>query len=298
MSEIESQIKDELCPDGVWCLSDRMKNVLIRQITRLPNGEVPKEEAMYPNTASGMRTFLEVFFSRHYFQVQNSLLDYIISADFYRILDDAEIRILDIGCGPAVGALAVTDIIMCLLENQNIPVKRSARFVYVLNDTSRICLAVGQRMLAEYFDLCRAHRISVGEHTTLTLTSNFPDNIKQLERIRKNFGAYHLAMFSYVVRPLVEDNGIGSLARDIVETEKLCDPRGRALILQDQYRESLMRTLGKQIDVSVENKELTQKIFPNRGTADTYTYSYYQCLYKPRPGERNTYYRSAEAVAG
>ena len=243
---------------------------------------------MYPSTASGMRAFLEVFFSRHYFQVQNSLLGYFAAEEFDSILGGGEIRMLDIGCGPAVGALAVTDIIACLLENRNNPVQRPVRFTYVLNDTSGICLAVGRRMLDEYFG--RYHH-DMGEHRILTLTNDFPDNVNQLERIEKNYGTYHLVMFSYVIRPLAEENGNIGLANDVVRTEKLCDPRGMILILQDQYRETLMRALGKQIDASVENKELTQEIFPNRGTADTYTYSYYQCLYKPRNS-------SAEAVAG
>ncbi len=295
---VESQIKLRICPDGIWKLSDRVKNVLKRQIGRLPNRNVSEEEAMYPSTASGMCAFLEVFFSRHYFQVQNSLLGYIDSEDFGGILDGGEIRILDIGCGPAVGVLAVTDIIMSLLENRNGLKQRPVRFVYVLNDTSRICLSTGQRMLNEYFDLCRVNEVGVGEHRILTLTNDFPDNANQLERIEKNYGMYHLVMFSYVIRPLADENGTIGLANDIVRAEKLCDPRGRILILQDQYRESLMRDMGKQIGVSVESKELTQEIFPNRGTTDTYTYSYYQCLYKPRFGNRKASYSSAEAVAG
>ncbi|MGD0596476.1 MAG: hypothetical protein ABSA64_03010 [Sedimentisphaerales bacterium] len=291
IDSVESQIKSEICPDGIWKLSGRVKNVLRRQIGRLPDKSVSEEETMYPSTASGMRAFLEVFFSRHYFQIQNSLLDYVESEDFDGILDGGEIRILDIGCGPAVGVLAVTDIIMSILENQNSSRQRPVRFAYVLNDTSGICLSTGQRMLNEYFDLYRANEIDAGEHRTLTLTNDFPDNVNQLERIEKNYGAYHLVMFSYVIRPLANENGNIGLANDIVRTEKLCDPRGRILILQDQYRESLMRTLGKRINASVENKELTQEVFPNRGTADTYTYSYYQCLYKPR-------HSLAEAVAG
>jgi ribosomal protein RSM22 (predicted rRNA methylase) len=278
---VESQIKSEICPDGIWELSDRVKNVLRRQIGRLPNKSVSKEETMFPSTASGMRAFLEVFFSRHYFQVQNSLLDYVASEDFYDILDSGEIRILDVGCGPAVGAMAVTDIVMSLLENRNSLRQRPVRFVYVLNDTSGICLATGQRMLNEYFDLCRINRIGVGEHKIMTLAKGFPDNTNQLVRIEKNYGAYHLIMFSYVIHPLADDNETIDFANDIVRTEELCDPCGRILILQDKYRESLIRILGEQINASVENKELTQEIFPIRGTANTYTYTYYQCLYKP-----------------
>jgi hypothetical protein len=279
---VESQIKSEICPDGTWKLSERVENVLKRQIGRLPNKTVSETEAMYPSTASGMREFLEVFFSRHYFQIQNSLLDYIESEDFDSIVDGGEIRILDIGCGPAVGVLAVTDIIMNLLENKKSPRRHPVRFVYVLHDTSGICLSTGQRMLNEYFDLCRADKIGAGEHRILTIANDFPDNANQLERIEKNYGVYHLAMFSYVIRPLADENGNSGLSNDIVKTEKLCDSRGRILIIQDQYRETLMRALGKKIDASVENKELTQEISPNRGTTDAYTYTYYQCLYEPR----------------
>ena len=287
---IRDRIKSELCPDGIWRLSDRMKNILKRQINRLPKGNATEEETMYPGTASGMRAFLEVFFSRHYFQVQNSLLDYVDSEDFEGVLNDGEIRILDIGCGPAVGVLAVTNMITCILENRNNLRQYPIRFFYVLNDTSEICLAIGQRMLNEYFDLYRAEGIGIGEHRILTNERDFPDNAGQLERIAKNYGAYHLEMFSYVIRPLTDENGVGSLGKNIINTEKLCEPCGRILILQDRYRETLMRALGRQIDVSVENKELIQEIFPNRGTEESNTYSYYQSLYKPSN-------RSGEAVA-
>jgi len=287
---IENQIKSEVCHDGIWTLPTQMKNVLKRQIGRLPNKSVSKEEMRYPNTASGMRAFLELFFSRHYFQIQNSLLDYIGSEDFDSILDGGEIRILDIGCGPAVGVLAVTDIIMRRLANENNTRHRPIRFVYVLNDTSEVCLSTGQRMLNEYFALRRVNNAGMTGHRILTLAKGFPQNANQLMRIAKNYGAYHLVMFSYVLQPLVDDNRNQYLASDIVRTEGLCDPCGRVLILQDKYSESLTRTLGKQINASVENKELTQNIFPDRGTMDTYTYSYYQCLYKPR-------HSLAEAVA-
>jgi hypothetical protein len=255
---------------------------------------VSEEEAMYPSSSAGMRAFLEIFFSRHYFQVQNSLLDYFESDDFSNILDEGEIRLLDIGCGPAVGVLAVTDIIMCILEHLN---RRSVRFVYVLNDTSQICLATGQRILDEYFDLCRTQKLNSGDNKILTITNDFPDNVKHLARIKRNYGPYHLAMFSYVIRPLTDENGTANAANDIVRTKKLCNPHGRILILQDQYRETLMRSLGRQINVSVEKEELTQEVFPNRGTEDTHTYSYYKCLYKPRLNESNNHSISSEAVA-
>jgi hypothetical protein len=183
---------------------------------------------------------------------------------------------------------------MCILEHLN---QRSVRFVYVLNDTSQICLATGQRILDKYFDLCRAQKLNSGDNRILTITNDFPDNVKQLARIEKSYGLYHLVMFSYVIRPLTDENGTVGSAHDIVRTEKLCNPRGRILILQDQYRETLMRSLGRQIDASVEKEEVTQEVFPNRGTGDTHIYSYYRCLYKPRLNESNAHPILSEAVA-
>ena len=58
IENVESQIKSEICPDGIWKLSNRVKNVLRRQIDRLPSKSVSEEETMYPSTASGMRAFL------------------------------------------------------------------------------------------------------------------------------------------------------------------------------------------------------------------------------------------------
>ena len=84
-----------------------------------------------------MRAFLNKFFARHYFQVQDSLVDYMTSEDFHALLDTQELRILDIGSGPAVASLAISDMVACILDNlrqTNQQVKgRKVRISYVLN---------------------------------------------------------------------------------------------------------------------------------------------------------------------
>jgi ribosomal protein RSM22 (predicted rRNA methylase) len=129
-------IQNKLCPDGEWKLSDYMRSVLERQISRLPKAIVSEDETRYPTTPAGMRAFLDVFFTRHYFQVQDSLLEYMISDEFMDSLATGALQILDVGCGPAVASLAITDILGYILEYfryaGGLPRNRFLNMTYVL----------------------------------------------------------------------------------------------------------------------------------------------------------------------
>ena len=87
----------DLCPDGIWQLTDVMKSVLRYHISRLPNRKVSEDETRYPQSPADMRAFLVKFFVRHYLQIQNSLLDYMTSKDFLETIEDRHLRILDVG---------------------------------------------------------------------------------------------------------------------------------------------------------------------------------------------------------
>jgi hypothetical protein len=76
------QSAPHLCPEGTWQLSAPLRSLLDREIVRLPNKGVSEDETRYPIDAAGMRAFLSTFFTRHLFQLQNSLLDYLASGDF------------------------------------------------------------------------------------------------------------------------------------------------------------------------------------------------------------------------
>jgi hypothetical protein len=82
---LQNFVLRELCPYGVWQLSDVVKSLLTYQISRLPKGEVSEDETRYPQSLTGMRAFLLKFFARHYFQTQNSLFNYMISRTYAAI---------------------------------------------------------------------------------------------------------------------------------------------------------------------------------------------------------------------
>jgi len=278
-------IQNELCPNGEWKLSDYMRAALERQISRLPKAIVSEAETRYPTTLAGMRAFLDVFFTRHYFQVQDSLLDYMVSGEFMDSLALGKLQILDVGCGPAVASLAITDMLGYILAylryTGGLPRSRFLNITYVLNDTSGICLGTGQRMLTDYFSICRVYNKSIRPQV-FCIKAPFPSNMKQLRRIRNNSGAYNMAMFSYVVVPVSEEEGFDDFVNGLWSTEELCSTNGRILILQDKFQTALVQRIGRAIGVSAHKAKLTQVTYPRRNANESYTYSYYQYLYAPR----------------
>ena len=276
---------EELRPDGIWKLKDVIKSGLRYQISRLPRRKVSEDETRYPQTPAGMKAFLIKFFTRHYFQTQNCLVDYMTSQNFIEILRSGNLQILDIGSGPAVTSLAITDMLACILKHlRNSSYQSRAKIVkvhYILNDTSGICLGTGQNMLTDYFRICRRHNRELIRGKILTIQTAFPDNLNQLRRIRLNLGPYDITTLSYVVSLLKENTSLKSLLNGVLNIEGLCNCEGRILILQDKFQETLMRRIGRILGIKSQEEESTQEIYPKRETNETYTYSYYRCLYTP-----------------
>lgn len=284
-NKLRDFIQNELCPNGEWELSDYMRATLERQISRLPKAVISEEDTRYPTTLAGMRAFLDVFFTRHYFQVQDSLLEYMISDEFMDSLATGKLQILDVGCGPAVASLAITDMLGYILEYfryvVDLPRSWFLNITYVLNDTSGICLGTGQRMLVDYFHICRACNKSI-RPKAFCIKAPFPSNMMQLRRIRNYSGTYNIAVFSYVIVPVSEEEGFDNFVSGLWSTEELCGTNGRILILQDKFQTALVQRIGRAIGVSAHKAKLTQAIYPRRNANESYTYSYYQYLYAPR----------------
>lgn len=282
---IKNFVLKDLCPNGIWKLTDVIKSGLRYQISRLHKRKVLEDETRYPQSPAGMRAFLVKFFSRHYLQTQNSLVDYITSQDFLEIVRSGNLRILDVGSGPAVASLAITDMLDCFLEHLKDTGEwsksKTVKVDYVLNDTSNICLGTGQRMLADYFRINRRYNNVIIHNRTISIQKDFPDNINQLRRIRFKLGTYDIVIFSYVISPLSEDKGFSTLVNGLLYIERLCSRKGRILILQDRFQAALVRRMSRAIGVPNQEEESTQHIYPKRNMSETYTYSYYSFLYAP-----------------
>jgi len=228
-------IREELCPDGIWQLTDIVKSVLIYQILRLPEREVSKLEMRYPKSPAEMRAFFVKLFSRHYFQIQKYLVGYMTSQNFLDLIKLGQLRILDIGSGPAVAPLAITDMLSCILKHLGClggwPKDKKIKISYVLNDTSFICLDTGQRMLTEYFRIRRGRVGEIINSQTINVQKAFPDNINLLQQAGFNLNAYDIIVFSYVMSPLNENLGFNKLIDGLLSVEKLCRHNGRRMEL-------------------------------------------------------------------
>ncbi len=272
-------------PSGIWQLSHRMESLLEQQLRRLPQGKVSDEESRYPTTKQGMRAFLDIFFTRHYFQAQNSLVEHLISEEFLSTILDGQLRVLDIGCGPAVVSLAITDLIdslmKILVETGQLSRLNSLELTYVLNDTSPICLGMAKQMLAQYLSLQQYSPLNVMPRIVLGIEKGFPENMKQLRRVGQNYGSFDVASLSYVITPLTEQRGVTSLAGDLSLLGSLCAKNGCVVILQDKFKGEVIRRLGRILGATVRQREYTQQVYSNRNPNETFTYSYYDLLYKP-----------------
>ena len=154
-NQLQNLLEEQLRPDGIWHLSKEISSLLRYQMGRLPRRKVSETETRYPVSTASMRAFLEVFFTRHFFQVQNSLLNYMTSQDFLNIIESGRLSVLDVGSGPAVASLAITDMLVGILECLRVlnywPASKMVKVNYILNDTVGICLDTGQCMLRDYF---------------------------------------------------------------------------------------------------------------------------------------------------
>jgi len=282
---LEHLIREELCPNEIWQLTNSVKSVLIYQILRLPKREVSKLEMRYPKNPAEMRAFLVKFFTRHYFQIQNCLINYMTSQDFLDLIKLGYLRILDIGSGPAVASLAITDMLSCILKHLGYlgawPKGKTIKVSYVLNDTSSICLDTGQRMLTDYFRNRRGSVREIINSKIINIQKAFPDNKNLLQQAGFNLTAYDMIVFSYVISPLNENLGFNKLVDGLLNTEKLCRHNGRILIVQDKFEASLMRRISRAIGTSSNKQVLTQYVYPKRNENEIYTYIYYCCLYAP-----------------
>jgi hypothetical protein len=282
---LKNLVLKELCPDGIWQLTDVVASILRNQISHLPKNSVSENETRYPESPASMRAFLVKFFTRHYLQTQNSIVKYMTSHDFVDVISSSHLRILDIGSGPAVASLAITDMFFSILEymtkSGGWPKGKKLKVDYVLNDTSGICLGTGQRMLADYFNNIRRYNNVIVNNCTISVRKSFPDNMNQLRRVRFNIGTYDIIVFSYVIIPMNEDKGFSKIIRGLLDIEVLCHKDGRILILQDKFREELVGKIGRSVGIQSSEQDSTQIIYPKTDANESYTYRYYQILYSP-----------------
>ncbi len=278
--DLYNSVRDELCHNGVWKISDDLERILNRQINRFPKRETNDEETRYPEDKASMGAFLDKFFPRHYFQVQNSIIEYMTSDEFVDLIKTGTVNILDIGSGPAVASLAITDILVGVLKT--LELNKMVSINYILNDPINICLGVGKDLLNSYFLTLKKGKTGICNNIILAIAQKFPSNVKQLARINKNYGEYSIVNFSYVATPLREQETLNEIRNGFSQIESMSSPKGKILILQDKYKESLIKSITKEIGENYKEKHLNQYVYSSDNSNEVQSYTYFGCLYSPQ----------------
>jgi SAM-dependent methyltransferase len=272
--QLHERIREALAPDGIWQLPEQVRALLAESLARLPKGDVAEGERRYPTTRTGLRVSMDAFFARHYFQVQDSLLDFFASPALPAVARRGTMHVADIGCGPAVAALAILDaasVTMELLENGGAG-PRPLTVHLTLNDTSEVCLSEARRLLDSY-SRSRSKHVLVGR--VLPLSTAFPKSIVQLQRVARMVAPFDICCLGYVLDPITEQVGIEAAVRGIRQLVQTGNPTGgRLLLTQDKFREGLHRDICEGLGVPAEMADLKQRVYDSQNQNEEQTYTY------------------------
>jgi hypothetical protein len=270
------EIREKLAPNKIWSLRPEIKTILETEISTLPKKRQMKEaERRYPSTPSGMSVFLNAFFARHFFQVQDSILQTEAFEKFYGSVQQGKVNIADIGSGPAVASLAVLDLLDAIHETIRIP---RTKLNIVLNDTSTVCLQTGQKMLHSFLKQILNQMLV---RNTIAVDTPFPKSLNQFRRISSLVGLYDLCFMSYVLIPLKEEMTHDDIQAQIHELQRYCSKESLCIILQDKFRESLIRHTGRLQGVSTHKATLVQTVYDKNNSNTEQAYTYYRTIIMP-----------------
>lgn len=239
-------------------------------LAKLPEKEVPEEERRSPSGPAALHAYLNAFFARHLFQVQNSLAQH---ADVLEILAiDKRLTFFDVGSGPGVASLALLEILQAM--RPLLPQK--IRVSLVLNDSSEFCLSWAHEFLQRYTRVIGEHAGFVVEQVT-RISTPFPDSIAALRRISQAVGGPQLAVLGYVLGPLDEQLGIKKAGESLMALRQACGVFFRAaLVIQDRYREQEMRCLARETGGVCTERTLAQEVYDEDNSCEKFTYRYFE----------------------
>ncbi len=269
-----AEIRKEIVHNNIWTLDDKLEGILKRQISSLPPPSNSSEaECTYPIDEPSLRGFLDRLFARHFFQIQNAILQEDTFERFISAVQRRNITIADIGCGPAVASTAALNIVsnVCCKLNKNIYVN------IVMNDICVEALAVGRKILETYVK----HLYGISRLNILTLDTPFPDSMVQLRRISRMLDPYDICLLPYVLDHVKEDHSYKNICQQIETLRGFCKSTGFILNLQDKFRESFARRIGCLLETSVNKLNLRQKVYDSTNSCDEYSYNYFRIAVFP-----------------
>ena len=237
------------------------------------SGNLSKQEYRYPEDKPSLSGFLDKFFARHFFQVQNAILQPDCFERILTAIKNGNVTIADIGCGPAVASLALVNLFSYISHCMHRPVNVNI----VLNDTVPEMLATGCKMLNIYKNRLTGINIS----RIISIDSPFPESMVQLRRISNMLNQYDICCLSYVLLPLKEEATYMQMQQSLKILFSYLKPTGVGVITQDKFRESLARKLGSLLNSSTQKMSLRQKIYDSKNSCNELLYEYFRIAVLP-----------------
>ena len=257
-----------------------VENIWDEELKGLPAGEAYRMQKRYPTTPEGMGTFLRTLYPRHYLQVQESVSQAVQQPWIEKAAKQGEINIVDIGSGPAVASLAITDLVTQKLKTLSIG--KPVQFNYLLNDTSSICLETGTRMLDRYFLHRRAGNRGPGIHAekgqVLTLSDPFPASHQAIHEYCGEDKRYHFLCAGYLLVPMNENMDLSRAANCIASLKQHASPSGGCvLMLQDNFHPELAHQVSHLTGATMEKVGSRQRVYGHKERDKGATYTYLRC---------------------
>lgn len=217
-----------------------VENVWEEELRKLPDKPASRMQKRYPTTPEGMSNFLRSLYPRHFLQVTQSLSDEVNDPSFQEALREDEFNIIDIGSGPAVASLAVTDLVI-----QQLPKSHAAR-------------------------------AEVGKVTCLD--QPFPQSFQRIHEIRSEGFRYDFLCVGYLLAPVNENLDLSRSAHCVASMKQFSHPSGgRFLLLQDKFHEELAQQVSHLIGSRLERFSSRQRAYANRDKEAVGTYTCFRC---------------------
>ncbi|MBL7215942.1 MAG: hypothetical protein ISS71_09720 [Phycisphaerae bacterium] len=270
---IKKKVLEDLCPDGVWQLSEPLETMVNKTIRKLPKKEVTTQERRYPTTHEGMRACLDGFFARHFFQVQDAALNRVVSEDFLPLLKKGRVRILDIGAGPGVTTLGVVDVLRSVIQSAQIT--RPVVFDCVFNDPCQLCLSYCRHFSNRYFQRFK-DQVLPGQ--MISVAEPFPECGPHLDRIAQLAGKFDIILLSYILDPLFESYDKEQLKKGFEKLQRHTGSRGFVVAVQDRFHERFIRKAAGMLETRVKFHTLKQKIYSEENSNDFQNYYFFSTI--------------------
>ncbi len=274
-----TRLREILCPEGHWELSPIMENLLRDEINRLPRKQITEDERRSPTTNEGLKEFFTQFFVRHFFQIQDCIFPLLLDEET-DIRSTGILHITDVGCGPTVVSLAISDLVNTL-QNSPALIDKIVSLEYTLNDISSASVSEGIKLLNGFRRrLLTTKRQGcvpqMGEPEALIQT--FPDSADNLalRRTQNHNHGKEMLVLSYLIGPLVQKEGKRRTAKGILKVLATSHHKPTMVVLiEDQFHENELRSLSRELGLRVEERSLTQKTYWAENHNETYSYTYY-----------------------